>query len=227
MIVFVDNEHELGYKESWGEKILAARTRLKYRLEDITGQPCLIVRYTHITKELLQQYDVQAVFISGSGTDSDKYSADEQANFRSVILEKAWPMFGFCGGFQVMAETFGAPLEPIGPLPPNVTDPFPDFAPGRQKEFGYHPVHITQSHPLLAGLGENPIMRHAHSWEITAVPDGFTNYASTDVTPIQLLIHNDLPIMGTQFHPEYYTDEYPAGRVLIENFCKMAGIIKK
>ncbi|KAA3659142.1 MAG: hypothetical protein DWQ04_23150 [Chloroflexi bacterium] len=225
MIVFVDNEHEQGYAASFGEMILAARTRIKYRLEDITGQPCLIVRYTHITTELLQQYDVQAIFVSGSGTDSDLYSSAEQANFHKVILEKAWPMFAFCGGFQVMAEAFGAPLAPIGPLPPDTPDPHPNFAPGRQKEMGYFPVNITKSHPLLEGLGEQPIMRHAHSWEMKAIPKEFTNYASTDITPVQLLIHDGLPIMGTQFHPEYYTDEHPAGRVLIENFCKMVGLI--
>ena len=87
-------------------------------------------------------------------------------------------------------------------------------------------MNITKSHPLLDGLGEQPIVRHAHSWEMKSIPEGFTNYASTEVTPIQLLIHNELPIMGTQFHPEYYTDEHPAGRVLIENFCRMVGILK-
>jgi gamma-glutamyl-gamma-aminobutyrate hydrolase PuuD len=34
-----------------------------------------------------------------------------------------------------------------------------------------------------------------------------------------------LPIVGTQFHPEYWTDEHPAGKILIENFCRWAGLI--
>jgi hypothetical protein len=54
MIVFVDNEHEKGYESAWGEKLLAARTRIKYRLEDISGEPCLIVRYNHITPDFLR-----------------------------------------------------------------------------------------------------------------------------------------------------------------------------
>ncbi len=68
-------------------------------------------------------------------------------------------------------------------------------------------------------------MRKAHSWEIKAVPAGFKSYATTDMTPIQLIIHDELPIIGTQFHPEYYTDEHPAGRFLIENFFRYSGII--
>jgi hypothetical protein len=39
MIVFIDNEHEKGYASPWGEKLMAARVRIKYRLEDITHYP--------------------------------------------------------------------------------------------------------------------------------------------------------------------------------------------
>ncbi|MEM7028569.1 MAG: gamma-glutamyl-gamma-aminobutyrate hydrolase family protein [Chloroflexota bacterium] len=224
MIIFVDNEHEKGYETDWGERLLAARTRIKYRLEDITSEPCLIVRYNHVTPDLLQSLQVKAIFISGSGTDPDKYDADEQAGLKSVLKEQQYPTFGFCGGFQVMAEAFGVQVKPIGPLAAGVEDPQPKFAPGMIKEFGYQPVPLTGDHPLLAGLGDAPIMRQAHSWELKTMPENFSLYASTDVTPIQLAIHDTLPIIGTQFHPEYYTDEHPAGRILIENFCRQVGL---
>jgi len=32
-------------------------------------------------------------------------------------------------------------------------------------------------------------------------------------------------MVGTQFHPEYATDEHPAGRLLIENFMKWSDLI--
>jgi GMP synthase (glutamine-hydrolysing) len=225
MIVLIDNEHEQGYQAAWGERLMAARVRIKYRLEDMTGQPCLIIRYTHVTPELLHRFGVRAVFVSGNSANPDQYTEAEQAGLRAVFQEKAWPTFGFCGGFQVMAETYGAPLEQIGSLAPDETDPLPDFAPGMKKEFGYQPVQLLEDHPLLAGLGEPPIMRQAHSWEIKAVPEGFKLYASTPLSPIQLIIHEELPLIGTQFHPEYWTDEHPDGRILIENFCRMAGLL--
>jgi GMP synthase-like glutamine amidotransferase len=84
-------------------------------------------------------------------------------------------------------------------------------------------VDITAPHPLLEGLGDAPVMRHAHAWEIKDVPVGFSNYASTPTTPIQLIVHDELPIVGTQFHPEYSTDEHPAGARLIENFMSWSG----
>lgn len=225
MIIFVDNEHIEAYKKPWGERIMAARTRIKYRLEDISGQPCLIVRYNHVTPELLHELNIQAVLVSGSSADPTDYSPKEQAGLRAVFKAKAWPTFCFCGGFEVMAETFGARLERIGKLDEGETDPLPDFAPGMKKEFGYLPIPIFKPHPFLNGLGNEPIMRQAHSWEMKDVPNEFDLYASTETTPVQILIHNDFPIIGTQFHPEYYTDEHPAGKLMIENFFRVAGII--
>lgn len=225
MIVFVDNESAKGYESPWGEKLLAARTRIKYRLEDITNQPCLIVRYNKVTSALLQQIDAKAIFISGSGTDPDQYDKAEQAGFLATLQEERWPTFGFCGGLQAMAESYGVPVERIGDLEPGAQDPNPNFAPGRKKEFGYEPIQIVQPHPVLAGLGDAPVFRHAHSWELKQIPPNFRLYASTDTTPIQLIIHDELPIVGTQFHPEYWTDEHPAGKQLIENFCRLAGLI--
>lgn len=226
MILFVDNEHKLGYEKPWGEALGAARTRIKYRLEDITGDICLMVRYFHATPELVQKYDIRAVFISGNSAAPEVYDEQDRVGIRTILREQKLPIFGFCGGFQLMGETLGVPLEMIGPLDPGEEDPFPNgSAPGMKKEFGYAPVNIIKQHPLLEGLDEAPIVRHAHSWELKAIPAGFEVYAATATTPIQMIIHKELPLVGTQFHPEYYTDEHPAGRVMIENFCKLAGLI--
>jgi GMP synthase-like glutamine amidotransferase len=225
MLIFVDNEHVNAYAKPWGEKIMAARVRIKYRLEDITDDQCLIVRYNQVTPALLQQLAAKAIFISGSSANPNEYDLADLVGLHSAVVSMQWPVFGFCGGFEVLAEAFGVAVAPIGPLATDEVDHNPDFAPGMKKEFGYQPIHITQSHLLLAGLGKAPIMRQAHSWEAKAVPDEFENYGETAVSPHQLFIHNTHLIIGTQFHPEYYTKEHPAGRVLIENFCRLAGLI--
>ncbi|MCB0079407.1 MAG: hypothetical protein KDE47_00680 [Caldilineaceae bacterium] len=225
MIVFVDNESAKGYESPWGERLMAARVRIKYRLEDLTNQPCLIVRYNKVTGALLRHLEVKAVFISGSSTDPDQYDKAEQAGLFAALREEAWPVFGFCGGLQTLAESYGVAVERIGKLAPTEEDPNPNFAPGYQKELGYSPVRITAPHPLLDGLGDAPIFRHAHSWEVKQIPPQFSLYASTAVTPIQLLIQYHLPIVGTQFHPEYWTEEHPDGRRLIENFCRWARLL--
>ena len=227
VIVFIDNEHASGYEKPWGEKIMANRVRIKYELEDMSGDSCLVVRWNRVTPDLLRDIGTRAIFISGNSATADQYDPNEQAGLREALLTRDWPTFGFCGGHQVMGEVYGAPLEPIGELDPRDASfgEANEVAPGMKTEVGYLPVDVTRPHPILDGLGEAPVFRHAHSWELKAIPDGFTNYASTGVSRIQLMIHDDLPIAGTQFHPEYATDEHPAGRVLIENFMRWSGLI--
>lgn len=125
-----------------------------------------------------------------------------------------------------MAETYGAELGPIGPLSSEekAAEDETTFAPGLKKEIGYLPVQVKADHPLLENLSDSPVFRHAHSWELKEVPEGFKNYVSTETSPVQMIVHDGLPLMGTQFHPEYYTDEHPAGRLLIENFMEWCGL---
>lgn len=226
MIVFIDNELESAYSKPWGEKIMAARTRIKYRLEDLSGDNCLIIRYNQVTSQLLKDINTKAIFISGNSANPDEYSQTEQQGLKDALLSNAWPAFGFCGGHQVIAETYGAKLDRIGPLDEGEEEPEITFASGLKKEMGYEPIKLTASHAVLENLGDAPVFRHAHSWEVKDLPQGFSNYASTEITPYQMIIHDSLPIMGTQFHPEYYTDESPAGRILIENFMKWAELIR-
>ena len=227
MIVLVDNEHVTGYDKPWGNKVMAARVRIKYELEDMSGHACLIVRWDEVTPELLKGIDTKAIFISGNSASADEYGSADQAGLRSALLSKEWPVFGFCGGHHVIGDVYGEPPEPIGALDPRdeAFGEAADFAPGMKVEFGYLPVHLTGSHRMLAGIGDAPVFRHAHSWELKAVPDGFTNYAATDISSVQMIVHDDLPIVGTQFHPEYATDDHPAGRVLIKNFMKWSNLI--
>ena len=224
MIVFVDNEHEVGYTRVWGQAVMAARTRIKYRLEDITGDECLMVRYHKVSRELLEKYDVKAVFVSGNSAEPQYYDPAETKPLHEIIQRKEIPFFGFCGGFQVLGEALGVPLELMGYINPPEYD---ELGKRRQiREFGYEKVDVVaEGHPMLKGLGKEPIVRHAHRFELKRIPDDFEVLASTELWEIQMIAHKNLPIVGTQFHPEYYTDEHPAGRIMIENFCKLAGLI--
>ena len=135
-------------------------------------------------------------------------------------------MFGFCGGLQFMGATLGARLDRIGGLDDGEVDPHPTFEAGWREELGYQPVELIGEHLLLAGLGPHPVFRHAHTSELKDAPDGFVNLARTDVTELQYLAHETLPPAGTQFHPEHWTDEHPAGRRLIANFCDWSGVTR-
>lgn len=225
MIVFVDNEHASTYEREGTDWLLAARARIAYRLEDLTGDTCLLQRYASVTPELVMEHGVRAIFISGHGAPQEAYDEAERAGLREIIRAGRLPVFGFCGGLQFIAETLGVAVTRIGRIPEGEDDPAPSYQPGWVKEIGYRPVRLVGQHPLHAGLGDAPVFRHAHTWELAELPAGFVRLAETDVTPIQFAAHKTLPLAGTQFHPEYWTDDAPAGRQLIENWCRHVGLV--
>lgn len=223
MILFVDLEHTSAHDQPHGELILAARTRITYKLQDIARDICLLQHYSAVDLQLIEDNLIRAVFLSGSSTDPDRYGHDLDG-VKSVIRSAEVPVFGFCGGFQFMMESHGSALTRIGPLDDGETTEYPDYMPGWKTETGYRPVELLGDHDLIDGLGESPVFRHFHGWEVKELPDGFENHASTQITTVQLAISDQIKQVGTQFHPEYFTDEHPDGRRLIENFCDWVGL---
>lgn len=231
MIVFVDLEHARLQTENPRGALhsMALRLKIKYRLEDISGEPCLIMRYPHVTPERLAELGVKAVVVSGNSTEFEHYSENSLAGLRATWRAASLPTIGFCGGAQLMAQSFGAQIGPIGQLPPGVEDdPVQvNIAPaGYYQESGFLPVRVVQPHPLLAGLGEQPTFAEYHYWEIKAPPLGFQLLASTDKCQVQLIAHEKLPLYIAQFHAEQYSDEHADGRTLLANFFRLAGVIK-
>jgi GMP synthase-like glutamine amidotransferase len=227
MIVFVDYEHIDGHDRSYGQKMLAARTWITYRLEDLAGTHCHLVRYDRIDQAFLDAIGATAIFISGNSVAPDDYTPDALAGIHEILRETELPVFGFCGGFQLIAQALGAEVVALPDSDEASGDPTViTTEDGRPFEYGYHPVELAADHadhPLLAGLGPHPVVRHAHGLHVPQLPDGFTNLASTAATPVQMAIHEGRRIVGTQFHPEYWTEEHPAGRTVIANFLAWSG----
>lgn len=230
MIVFVDYEHADGYERAYGQKMLAARTWITYRLEDVANAHCHLVRYDRVDQTLLDTIGATAIFVSGNSVAPDDYDLNALEPIHTILRETQLPVFGFCGGFQLIAQALGADVVAL-PDPGERNHDHDDpmlitTEDGRAFEYGYHPVTLSADHaghPLLAGLGERPVFRHAHGLHVPRLPDGFTELASTTATPIQMAVHDERRIVGTQFHPEYWTDEHPDGRSVIANFLSWSG----
>ena len=224
MILFVDMEHASGRETPVGQKIMASRMKIKYRIEELSGEPCLIAHYRSLSLDFLARYDFKAILLSGSATDPEHYR--DLDGFNEVVRKTSLPILGLCGGWQFMAQAFGAGISPMGPLPADRSleaEPVV-FREGYIQEYGFKPVEITSSHPLLDGLAERPVFWHAHYMEVNPVPKGFRIYAQTDDCAVQFAAHESLPRFGTQFHPEYFDEENDAGQTVLENFFRLAGI---
>lgn len=78
MIVFVDLEHEKQRLDAAaGLRSMGRRLMVKYRLEAMAGQPCLIVRYDRVSPHVLRDHDAKALFVSGNQTDLSDYAASD------------------------------------------------------------------------------------------------------------------------------------------------------
>jgi GMP synthase (glutamine-hydrolysing) len=229
MILYVDLEHERLMQDDpeRGMMSYANRLKVKYRLEEISGEPCLIMRYAQVTPERLRPLPIKAIAVSGNATEFEHYSEANLAGLRTVLRQAAYPTLTFCGGCQILAQTYGAEIGPIGALPPDSDDPnrTNKLAPGMIQERGFMPIQVDQPHPLFAGLGATPVFFESHYWEVKAPPPGFAAYASTAQCQIQMLAHATLPLFAVQFHPEFYDETHRDGQQFLANFFRHAGVI--
>jgi GMP synthase (glutamine-hydrolysing) len=181
----------------------------------------------HAATDARPSLQIKAIVLSGSAAMIDLYAERDLAGLRAVLCEAAWPTLGLCGGHQLMGQTFGRAIEPMGPLPPGAPDPYPEweYGQGMKRERGFMPVRVIEPHPLFDGLGDLPVMFESHFWEVNGVPEGFRLHASTETCPVQMMAHATKPLFGTQFHPEQWDDAHPDGKRLLLNFFRLAGII--
>jgi GMP synthase-like glutamine amidotransferase len=246
MICFVSIEHQ-----SWLEgpenraSHLAYCMDVKLKVEEMTGRPCLVQRYQDVAQGRLTELGIEALLIGGNATDWQNYDHKDLATLKEMVRKAECPILGFCGGLQLIAMTYGATVAPMRRLRPGEPDATTLSAPGYLKEWGFMPVDVVKADPIFGGQGESPVYLQVHSCEVKEVPLGFRVLASSKDCWIQVLKQIDKPVYGTQSHPESYTEApndrrnplvnlvypegYPraqiAGRELMANFFRIAGIL--
>jgi GMP synthase (glutamine-hydrolysing) len=225
MLCFVNIEHDRALEDPDTRKWSFANcTEIQLKLEEISGEACLVQRYQRVTRQRLEEWGIKVLFISGNVTDWEEYDAAELAEMQAIIREAKLPIMGFCGGHQLIGMAHGAPGGPIRRLRAGEEIPA-KFAPGFFKEWEFMPVRVVREDPLFEGLNREPVFFEAHYWELKEVPPGFENLAMTDECPIQVIKRQDKLVYGTQFHPELYDDDHSDGRRVISNFLSLSGII--
>lgn len=229
MLAFVDIQHEkITQDPVQGPPHRREFLERAKNIEEAVGVACIPVHYRDFSLDWLRANQVKAFFISGNTPDWVEYDWDCFKPLQTAVLSGEYPVFGFCGGHQLIGMTFGATCGPLGPLEPGETDLMPDYHPGMRKERGYLPLQVhAPGHPLFDGFPPTgPVVMESHYWEVKALPEGFRLLASTPWCRIQVMQHTQIPVYGTQGHPEAYTPEHPDGRRLIHNFARATGIIK-
>ncbi len=165
---------------------------------------CEIHPYQNVTDETLAAFAPRAVILSG-GPDSVTREGSPRAP------ESLWtlgvPIFGICYGQQVMMAQLGGKVEA-----------------GHHAEYGrafVSPVEGHRKDGIFAGLSEREQVWMSHGDRVTALAPGFEVIGTSPNAPFAITADEARDFYAVQFHPEVH--HTPHGRVMLENFVRMAG----
>lgn len=198
--------------------------KLREQVQKQSGLRCVMVHFTEVRGEDLDRPNVKAILITGR---SKTVSRDLDAQFHPLIRSTKIPIFGFCGGMQLIGQAYSAKVGPLRKLREGEKDPNPSYHPGQFKEWGFLPVQILRRDPLFEGLPEEIVVRQAHAYQMLQVPAEFELLASSPECKVEAFKHRQRLVYGTQFHPEVNDDQHPHGRVILENFFRLVGLGQK
>jgi GMP synthase (glutamine-hydrolysing) len=240
MIVFIHFEHERLQSDTALWRFFASKTlEIKYRLEALCNDSCLIIRYDRLTPFLLQRLEPKAAIFGGNYTGFQHFTRKDLEDMRAVFRNPVCPILCLCGSFQLMAQTYGSQVGLIAPrvadpsapeadtdtpLPPGLNSHYIDYSgQDTRSERGFMPVNVLKPHPLFEGVNRNPVVFQLHGGEVKFATEAFQVIANSNLCPVQAMVHKEYPLIGTQFHPEMYDDSHPDGRRILKNFFKIAG----
>lgn len=213
----------------------AAAGELKRKFEKISGTPALVLHYSEITPELVNSLPINAIFITGSGCPWPEVDPRKLDGLYDLMMQTEIPTHGACAGHQLLGFFFNATdwrtVERLDDeftreLRPDEAIAYDDKYPGRFLENGIFRIEIVADDPIFDGFDGSLLVRESHYCEVKTLPPGFTLLARNVNCEIQAMRHNERPIYGTQFHPEAWTEKFQDGKRFMENFFRIAGLVK-
>jgi GMP synthase-like glutamine amidotransferase len=234
-------------KLRWERKIasMACDNIAKNVIRLVRHPKTLLVHLSEVT-EAVQDFNPQAIVLSGTLSDFDYYNPDHLEKFREFVLKTKIPVLGICGGHQLIGWSFGSDLVTLDNQDPTLKRA------GRVLEYQYRFIKIMQPNdPIFQGIHdkdsgiwqdytqEGNILRvwQNHGLMLDATPDGFKNLATAYLCKNQMMVKRSEGqlIYTVQFHLEKSFEDWTKnptrwqhpnqsrdGRVLFENFLKLA-----
>jgi GMP synthase (glutamine-hydrolysing) len=175
-----------------------------------TGQqPEMLDHNTTPLYEAVLQKDPDIVILTGSNFMLSK--TDTRMVFQpemDLVKETNLPFLGICFGHQLIGAAYGSQVVDLGH---NVR--------------AFKEVKLIGSDPILEGLPGSIRVSESHRQALTRVPEGFRHLAESATSQVEAIRHQKRPLYGVQFHPERSDEKHPHGRMILQNFLKLASKI--
>ncbi|GAA2659653.1 MULTISPECIES: type 1 glutamine amidotransferase [Actinosynnema] len=123
-----------------------------------------------------------------SGTKVRAYDSDHYRRLIDLVHGSAVPVWGICGGMQIIATSAGAELVE-----------------GRSR-VGTHEVRVDKTEPVFADAKPTVTLFQRHMLYVKAAPPGFTAIGWSDDAPVEFLRSDDGRVYGSQAHLEFRED---------------------
>lgn len=173
--------------------------RLRSRLADASGEPVEADQYEQVDARRLAR--ASAVVLSGSSAPWSAHDPAELARLGEAVRAAGRPVLGICAGLQLQAMFAGG-----------------EVARSRNPERGFLPIEIHDRGDLLRGLPTDVVVFQDHGDEVIALPDDFRVLATSPQCAVQAIAAPERRWWGTQFHPEEFSPEHPAGERILRSF---------
>jgi GMP synthase (glutamine-hydrolysing) len=128
----------------------------------------------------------QAIVLSG--TKVRAYDRDYYRPLIDLVMGADVPVFGICGGMQIIAVANGAQL-----------------AEGHQR-VGGHEAQVDTEEPVFSYVKPTVTVFHRHTLYLQEAPKGFTSIGRSAHAPVEFLRSDDGRIYGSQAHLEFRQD---------------------
>lgn len=168
--------------------------QLRKRFEDL-GSDTDTVDAAHVPCGLGGNY--QAVVLSG--TKVRAWDRDFYRPLIDLVMNADVPVFGICGGMQIIAVANGARL-----------------ADGPQRVGGFD-VQVDKEEPLFTYVKPTVTVFHRHTLYVQQAPPGFRSIGRSEHAPVEFLRSDDGRILGAQAHLEFRND----GRDILRGFAEL------
>ncbi len=169
-------------------------------------QPEMLGHNTAHLNDIVLGKDPDIVILTGSNFMLSK--PDTRMVFQpemDLVRKLDRPFLGICFGHQLIGAAYGSEVVDLGH---NVRE--------------FKEIKLLGDDPIFDGLSGSIRVSESHRQALTRVPDGFRHLAESATSQVEAIGHQTRPLYGLQFHPERSDEKHPHGRIILQNFLRLA-----